>query len=131
MKEWYFIFTSVEEIDSVIESLEEARAVLEHQIEMYRQKRREKRFRRKITKQKEKNRSAFECILKNEANQGKIELTHGVNIEINTETGKAKIKNVKCGDGEWSYVVDLHNEDVIEMIKKVRGWSNEMRKDND
>lgn len=29
-------FTSVEEIDSVIESLEEARARLEHQIEMYR-----------------------------------------------------------------------------------------------
>lgn len=36
-------FTSVEEIDSVIESLEEARAGLEHQIEMYRQKRREKK----------------------------------------------------------------------------------------
>lgn len=43
-------FTSVEEIDSVIESLEEARAGLEHQIEMYRQKRREKRKRAKAMK---------------------------------------------------------------------------------
>lgn len=43
-------FTSVEEIDSIIESLEEARAGLEHQIEMYRQKRREKKKRAKAMK---------------------------------------------------------------------------------
>lgn len=46
-------FTSVEEIDSVIESLEEARAGLEHQIEMYRQKRREKKKRAKAMKRNE------------------------------------------------------------------------------
>lgn len=40
-------FTSVDEIDSVIESLNEARAELEHQIEMKRIKNREKRKRRK------------------------------------------------------------------------------------
>lgn len=120
-------FTSVEEIDSVISSLEEARAGLEHQIEMYRQKKREKRFRRKIRKHEDKIRSSFEKILEDEAVQGKIELPHGVNVEINTETGKAKIKDVDFGDGEWSIVVDLHNEDVVEMLKKVRGWKNEKR----
>lgn len=48
-----FHFTSVEQIDSVIESLEEARAGLEHQIEMYRQKRREKKKRAKAMKRNE------------------------------------------------------------------------------
>lgn len=46
-------FTNVEEIDSVIESLEEARVGLEHQIEMYRQKRREKKKRAKAMKRNE------------------------------------------------------------------------------
>lgn len=45
-----FHFTSVEEIDSVIASLEEARSELEHMIEMYRQKRREKKKRAKAMK---------------------------------------------------------------------------------
>lgn len=121
-------FTSVEEIDSVIASLEEARSELEHMVEMRRQKIREKRFRRKIRKHEDKIRSSFEKILEDEAVQGKIELPHGVNVEINTETGKAKIKNVDFGDGEWSIVVDLHNEDVVDMLKKVRGWTNDMRK---
>lgn len=40
-------FTSVDEIDSVIESLNEARAELEHQIEMKRIKNKERRKRRK------------------------------------------------------------------------------------
>nr|DAW10702.1 MAG TPA: hypothetical protein [Caudoviricetes sp.] len=40
-------FTSVNEIDSVIESLNEARAELEHQIEMKRIKNKERRKRRK------------------------------------------------------------------------------------
>lgn len=43
-------FTSVEDIDFVIEGLEEARAGLEHQIEMYRQKRREKKKRARAMK---------------------------------------------------------------------------------
>ena len=44
-------FTSVEEIDSVIESLEEARAEFEHLIEMKRIKNREKKLRRKVRRE--------------------------------------------------------------------------------
>lgn len=43
-------FRNVEEIESVIDSLEECRAELEHQIEMERQRRREKKKRYKMRK---------------------------------------------------------------------------------
>lgn len=44
-------FDSVEDIDSVIESLQEARAELEHLIEMKRIKNREKKLRRKVRRE--------------------------------------------------------------------------------
>lgn len=47
-------FRNVEEIESVIDSLEECRAELEHQIEMERQRRREKRKRANMRRKESK-----------------------------------------------------------------------------
>lgn len=56
-------FRNVEEIESVIDSLEECRAELEHQIEMERQRRREKKKRNK-KRWKEDKREVFQLPIK-------------------------------------------------------------------
>lgn len=56
-------FNTVEEIESVIDSLEECRAELEHQIEMERQRRREKKKRNK-KRWKEDKREVFQLPVK-------------------------------------------------------------------
>lgn len=56
-------FDSVEAIDFVIESLEEARADLEHKIEMEKQRKREKKIRKK-KRWKEDKREVFQLPVK-------------------------------------------------------------------